>query len=100
MFFRIKIYHIYIKYSDRQASAYSIDPDHRPQNGTSVQGLYCLPFHLQFLDTFTGNQWTFTFLFQVPHYSGGLCFPLRIVIHLSTCLSVPQCFVSINLNDF
>ena len=35
-------YRIYPKYSDRQASANSVDPDQTPHNAASDQGLRCL----------------------------------------------------------
>ena len=49
-------YHIYSVYSDRQASANSVDPDEMPQNAASHQGLHCLPLIQQFLDTTSGSK--------------------------------------------
>ena len=44
-------YHIYYMYLDRQAWANSVDPDEMLQNAASHQGLHCLPFIQQCLDT-------------------------------------------------
>ena len=44
-------YHIYCKYSDRQAWANSVHPDEMPQNVASHQGLHCLPLIQKFIDT-------------------------------------------------
>ena len=38
-------------HSDKQAWANSVDPDKTPRNAASHQGLYCLPFTQQYLDT-------------------------------------------------
>ena len=43
-------------YLDSQACANSVDPDEMPQNGTSYQGLHCLPLIQQFLDTILGSK--------------------------------------------
>ena len=45
------VYHIYANCYERQAWANSVDPDQMPQNVASDQGLHCLPFIQQFLDT-------------------------------------------------
>ena len=41
-------YRTYLNFSNKQASAYSVDPDQTPQNVTSNQGLHCSPFIQQF----------------------------------------------------
>ena len=43
-------------YSDRQASANTVDPDETPQNAASHQGLHCLPLIQQVLDTTSGSK--------------------------------------------
>ena len=41
----------YLLYSDKEASANSVDPDQTLKNATSDQGLHCLPLIQQRLDT-------------------------------------------------
>ena len=48
-----------VKYSDRQDCANSWDPDQMLQNVASVQGLYCLPLMLLYLDTLTSSEMDF-----------------------------------------
>ena len=43
-------------YWDRQARENNIDPDEMPQNGTSHQGLHCLPLIQQFLDAILDSE--------------------------------------------
>ena len=59
--FWVTDYHIYHKYSDRQAWANSVDPDEMPQNVASHQGLHYLPLIQQFLDTVGSELYLFKF---------------------------------------
>ena len=52
-------YHIYRKYSCIQAWTNSVDPDQRPQNTVSDQGLNCMLLIQQLLDTETDSQMDF-----------------------------------------
>ena len=51
-------------YLDRQALANCVDPDKRPQNMATDQGLHCLPLIKQFLDILTCSKMDF-FFFQI-----------------------------------
>ena len=51
-----KKYHIYHMYTDRQASANSVDPDEMPQKAASHQDLHCLRLVQQFLETTSGSK--------------------------------------------
>ena len=44
------------KYLDNQPWANSVDPDQMPQIVASDQGLHCLPFIQQFLNTSAGSE--------------------------------------------